>query len=134
MTTHSRTIRNVMRTLVAGLLATCVSAVWPLSAQAGKGGGGGGGGHQDMSFTKGTDKGSPNIAKQNGSAVGTKSGSAHTNLKYHFKNTSVQSHTFNGGGATPLDTKKGKGAGNNSGVKTRIEGEPTRPGSEQWIQ
>jgi len=39
MTTHA-IIRNSLRTLVASFLATCLLAVWPQSAQAGKSGGG----------------------------------------------------------------------------------------------
>jgi type VI protein secretion system component Hcp len=61
MTTHS-TIKTVLRALVASLFAAGLSAMWPLSAQAGKSGGGGG--HvqtHDISVTKTVDKASPNL-------------------------------------------------------------------------
>jgi|SRR5690348_16816327 type VI protein secretion system component Hcp len=60
MTTHSTT-RTVLRALIAGLIAAGLSAVWPLSAQAGKSGGGGHVQTHDISVTKTADKASPNL-------------------------------------------------------------------------
>ena len=60
MTIHS-TVKTVLRTLVAGLLAAGLSAVWPLSAQAGKSGGGGHVQSHDISVTKTIDRSSPSL-------------------------------------------------------------------------
>jgi hypothetical protein len=62
MTTHA-IIRNSLRTLVASFLATCLLAVWPHCAQAGKSGGGRVQ-HKEITITKQFDKASPMMAKK----------------------------------------------------------------------
>jgi len=62
MTTHA-IIRNSLRTLVASFLATCLLAVWPQCAQAGKSGGGRVQ-HKEITITKHVDKASPMMAKK----------------------------------------------------------------------
>jgi hypothetical protein len=70
MTTHA-IIRNSLRTLVASFLATCLLAVWPQSAQAGKSGGGRVQ-HKEITVTKYLDKSSVSLAKKQ--SAGTSKG------------------------------------------------------------
>jgi hypothetical protein len=64
MTTHT-IIRNGLRTLTASLIAACLSAVLPLSTQAGEVR------HQDLHITKYIDKSSPVFFKSDVTRGGT---------------------------------------------------------------
>lgn len=81
MLIHS-TVKTVLRTLVAGLFAAGLSAVWPLSAQAGKSGGGG---HvRDISVTKTADTSSPSLYQ------GTAQGKHYSNVKITTRKSTSQ--------------------------------------------
>jgi type VI protein secretion system component Hcp len=84
MTTHA-IIRNGLRTLVASFLATCLLAVWPQSAQAGKSGGGRVQ-HKEITITKYMDKSSVNLARKSG---GTKGGQKLKYMNYQMNNVYI---------------------------------------------
>jgi type VI protein secretion system component Hcp len=88
MTTHA-IIRNGLRTLVASFLATCLLAVWPQSAQAGKSGGGHVQ-HKEFTITKQLDKATPVMAKKK--PTGTSKGKVEY-MKFEMKDSYISGYS-----------------------------------------
>ena len=87
MTTHT-IIRNGLRTLIASLLAACLSAVLAVPAQAGKSGGGRVQ-HSDFKITKQIDKATPTMAKKKTAGTSKKgTGQEYMTIKLNDANIS----------------------------------------------